>query len=267
MNQAVVDWNQNASNKQRRLGSTSYTIPVYLHVIKKNKVVGSLSKLSQRKFIKTLNRGFKGTAFSFYLAGVDEVINSAWHVGQDESGFKTALRVNGTNVMNVYVLDTNAQQGGQIGYTYFPPITLSGANALDGVCIMNPDLNVFNPLAVFNGLTHEAGHFLGLAHTFEGGCSTDVANLWNGQSSYQFSSDGVADTPPHAGATFGQRNGFSTCWQGMNVKTCPGSEGLDPVNNFMNVIPGPCYEKYGSFTAGQMSRMLIQYETFRLTSA
>ena len=110
--------------------------------------------------------------------------------------------------------------------------------------------------------------YIGLAHTFEGGCSTDVVNHWGNRANYQFSGDGVADTPAHDGATFGQNVGRNTCWQDTELDTCDDGingcdPGMDPIDNYMNVIPGPCYDKFGRFTSGQMERMLAQYETFR----
>jgi hypothetical protein len=135
------------------------------------------------------------------------------------------------------------------------------------VCILKRELAILSdPL---NTWTHtcDRSSFIGLAHTFEGGCSTEVVNHWGNRASYKFSGDGVADTPAHAGATFGQSVGLSTCWQSTKVDTCDDASGCDPgpdpVSNYMNVIPGTCYENYGEFTSGQLERMVAQYETFR----
>jgi len=78
-------------------------------------------------------------------------------------------------------------------------------------------------------LVHEAGHWLGLLHTFQGGCTGD--------------GDLVADTPPEASAGSG-------CPIGR--MSCPNSTLPDPIHNFMDYTDESCRTE---FTPGQIALM------------
>ena len=89
---------------------------------------------------------------------------------------------------------------------------------------------------------HEVGHWLGLEHTFAGGCSEP--------------NDGVADTPWQRSSTSGCPVGRDSC---KPSDERPGgqllgaaAEGLDPIHNFMDYSDDACMT---GFTPGQRERM------------
>jgi hypothetical protein len=65
----------------------------------------------------------------------------------------------------------------------------------------------------------------------------------------------------------------STCWLEDRINTCQdrrrknGAALVDPgrdlVSNYMNYLTSTCYYWYGSFTPGQVDRMVAQYEMYR----
>eukprot|EP00981_Chlorochromonas_danica_P000328 scaffold85_cov175-Ochromonas_danica.AAC.13 len=92
-------------------------------------------------------------------------------------------------------------------------------------------------------LVHEAGHWLGLFHTFQGGCSNDASD----------GGDQIADTPAEASPAYGCPSNRDTC-------TGPSFPGLDPVNNYMDYSDDSCMD---SFTDLQRSKMQALWGTFR----
>jgi Pregnancy-associated plasma protein-A len=110
---------------------------------------------------------------------------------------------------------------------------------LDGVVIHYGSVPG-GPIEGFNlgfTATHEAGHWLGLPHTFEQGC--------------QGHGDYADDTPAEATPTSGCPIGKDTC-------TAPGT---DPIHNYMDYSDDPFYNQ---FTAGQETRMQEQFLHWRV---
>ena len=226
---------------QAQLQVATSTISVYFHVINNGAGLANgdvpLSILQDQ--IAVLNDAYSGatggaaTRFQFVLAGVDRTTNSTWYTmapgTQAESDAKTALRVGGANVLNFYTANIG---GGLLGWATFP-WNYAGASALDGVVCLFDSLpgGAAAPYNGGNTATHEIGHWLGLYHTFQGGCTTN--------------NDFVSDTPAERSPAYG-------CPRGRNSCSGAAFPGRDSVDNFMNYSDDYCMNK---FTEGQATRM------------
>ncbi|HEX8252020.1 MAG TPA: zinc metalloprotease [Thermoanaerobaculia bacterium] len=221
------------------------TINVYFHVITNTSGQGNVTDTQIANQIRVLNDSYSGvtggvnTKFRFVLAGVDRTANNTWYsAGMSttaETQMKNALRKGTARDLNFY---TNHPSTGELGWATFPN-EYSTRPLRDGVvCDYGtvPGGN-FAPYNEGDTGTHEVGHWLGLYHTFQGGC--------NGKGDY------VTDTPAEASATWGCPNGQDTC---------PRSAGADPIENFMDYSDDFCMYK---FTAGQASRAASLSATYR----
>jgi hypothetical protein len=219
--------------------SGSVTVPVYFHVINTGKGIanGDVPANMLKAQVDVLNASYGGatggvnTPYRFVLAGVDRTTNASWFAaGPDtaaEREMKSALHVGNAGVLNFY---TNNAGGVLLGWATFP-FWYANDPLMDGVVCLYSSLPGGSEVPYNEGDTgtHEVGHWLGLFHTFQGGC----AAVYN---------DFVADTPSERKPAFGCPTGLDSCPK----------EGLDPIENFMDYSDDPCMYK---FTAGQSARM------------
>jgi hypothetical protein len=226
--------------------SFSATVPVVFHVIAASKSPrdGWVSDDQIARQIDVLNKGFAGayggtdTGFRFQLVKITRTINAKWFAMAtfaDEVEAKQALREGDATTLNIY----SNSGAGFLGFAYYPKIVAGSQDYLDGVVIhfdSMPGGHIKNYNLGYTA-THETGHWVGLAHTFEGGC------IGKG--------DEVADTPAEATPTSG-------CPVGKD--TCP-APGDDPIHNYMDYSYDSCYTE---FTPGQGTRAQEQYLFWRV---
>lgn len=220
-------------------------INVYWHVVNSGTAAsaGNISDGMINAQINVLNAAYAGTGFQFQLVSTDRTTNATWYnncyatTSSSESAMKSALRKGTADDLNIYTCNPS---GGILGYATFPSSYASAASK-DGVVLLHSSLpgGTAAPYNLGDTATHEVGHWLGLYHTFQGGCSK--------------TGDSVSDTPAEKSAAFGCPTGRNTC----TTSPYPGN---DPILNFMDYTDDSCMN---SFSPGQSTRMAAQWGTYR----
>jgi hypothetical protein len=216
------------------------TINVYFHVINKGTGIsnGDVSSTMINDQMNVLNAAFQPWGWSFNLVQTTRTTNSTWYNGcatsSTETQMKNALRQGTADDLNLYTCNPS---GGYLGWATFPSSYNSNPK-YDGVVLLYSSLpgGSAAPYDLGDTATHEVGHWMGLYHTFQGGCSK--------------TGDYVSDTPAERSSAFGCPAGRDTC----------NGTGLDPIYNFMDYTDDDCMDH---FTSGQDARMDSMFTTYR----
>ncbi len=217
-------------------------INVYFHVVNKGSGIsnGDIPQAMIDDQMAVLNAAYSGWGYSFSLApaNIDRTTNTTWYngcYGTSETAMKNALHKGTAKDLNIYTCNPS---NGILGYATFPS-SYASAPLKDGVVLLYSSLPGGGAVPYDEGdtATHEVGHWMGLYHTFQGGC--------NGSGDY------VSDTPAERSAAYG-------CPIGQD--SCRNKSGLDPVTNFMDYTDDSCMFQ---FSTGQDGRMDSQYTAYR----
>ncbi|MEI6412250.1 MAG: M43 family zinc metalloprotease, partial [Bacteroidota bacterium] len=248
--------------KTHAKGQPIYTLPVVVHVIHQNGAE-NISDAQIMTGIQYLNASYANTGyyddnngvatpFQFCLAkrkpdgsatnGIDRIVSPLTNMTMEtqDLAVKDLSRWKPTDYINIWLVAeiTSLSSGpGVAGYAYFP--SAHGSN-IDGLVF---EARWFGSSPSNTCVaTHEMGHYLGLYHTFQGGCTNNDC-LVDG--------DRVCDTPPD--------NSTAAVPCGTSVNTCNtdalsgfASDQPDMIINYMDYGDWNCYN---AFTAGQSARM------------
>ena len=255
---------------QSEFSGKTYTIPVVVHIFEK--VQGS-THTNVPAAIAALNRAFDGTVgvdtnIQFCLAqrapdggitnGVNRIASgySNFDMDLEDAKLKTQLQWDPRHYLNIWVVDNiyseiratftgrgGWRRTGAGGYATLPggPVGLGAAS--DGIVVQGLGAGL---------LAHEIGHYLGLLHTFQGGCRNNDCTT---------DGDMVCDTPPDdeseggCGGNSCKTDTLSNYSNGFFPVDVP-----DMTSNFMD------YSSCGTeFTMGQVSRMHFHLDNYRAT--
>ena len=240
-------------------GGVVYRIPVVVHVIQNSSgSQGFISESCVQSQIDILNEDFNALPGSngapgndgrieFFLAtedpqgnptnGITYSQNTTWF--NDGGNYYNSLAWNTREYLNIY---TNSASGA-LGYVPALGCANIDGQALDRVVILYSTFGscaTASPYTLGRTATHEVGHYLGLEHTFSGGCAS-ASNCYN-------NGDLICDTNPES-----QPN-YNGCTQ-----TSCGTP--DPARNYMDYSNDSCMN---NFTPEQNKRMRCILEHYRV---
>ena len=219
------------------------TIPVYVHVMRDSRGNGDVDDARIEQQIAVLSSTYGGvdpddtlthtdTGFTFTLKDIDRFDNNKWHADRDSTTYRALTRRGGSDALNIWLVDFR-----YLGIATFP---WDYANnwQVDGIRVQYDSLPGGGIANYDQGetATHETGHWLGLFHTFQGGCTSP--------------GDWVDDTAAQASASSGCPTGRDSCAE----------DGVDPIHNYMDYSYDSCYWE---FTPGQSERMHDNYVAYR----
>lgn len=220
---------------QKSMRVQSKLIEVVVHYISRSRV----DEAAVASQINVLNDAYREEGFQFELVKTNAVrdrgVISAFSGSKSSAEReKEDLREGGAEVLNVYFASLNLL----LGWATFP-WDVERKPLIDGVVVEIATLpgRSSGPFSLGQTLTHEVGHWLGLYHTFQGGCSGR--------------GDLIADTQAHSRPTYGCPTGATEYCNGQTV--------VVPISNFMNYADDICMTEFTPLQGERMQTFFTRY--------
>jgi len=255
---------------------STYTLPIVVHIIHQGNL-GDLSDDAVQTAIAQVNLAFANQApydpstgvptdIEFCLATRDPEGNNSSGITRTENALtnvevssqdlelKNLIRWDPLRYINIWVVNEicSGTNCGVAGYAFLPA---SHGQPEDGVVIESNFMG--SSPANTSILIHELGHYLGLYHTFEGGCTNDNCLL---------DGDRICDTPPDQSTVRincgEEMNSCSTDVNATDLNNPFSIDVNDMFNNYMDYSNLSCYSV---FTSDQADRMIFFIEGIRNT--
>lgn len=258
----LEDFNGTNQNTE---GGPQYILPVVFHIIHNNGPE-NISDAAVLQTLQDMNDAFENVGYydqndgvntdiAFCIAKRDEQGNITTGITRDVSSY-TSMDMNTDDItvkdlnrwdpycyINVWIV--GEIQGGVAGYAYLPG---SHGNPEDGIVLEAAWMGTGQANSCV--LTHEMGHYLGLYHTFDGGCTNNDCTV---------DGDQVCDTPPDQSTAPVACNGtFNSCT--TDAQSGFPNDVDDLFKDYMDYGDWNCYNL---FTQGQTDRMYYFIDNVR----
>jgi len=228
-------------------------VDVAIHVLTRSNGYGARGRIFAEFAIANLNAAYRQTGFTFDLVHFDLIANTNWYDNCNKKSVRNEIakahRVNTPQTVNIYICRPrsykwkflfggfpNWEPNGMASYPWSWPED----NKKHLILLRTPRLYVDRS----STLAHEIGHYMGLYHTFERGCTTP--------------GDEVDDTHPEM-EYYANKDAWTPACTNA-VDTCTADALSDPIHNYMTYRSDGCRTE---FTPDQADRMWEQVEQFR----